>query len=241
MKIKRIISFLVPPGKHDEEKTTSTGTEIRLKGRLYDMLRDIFVRSDTECKIPICFCPSDDGKQSNECRNEIIALATRSSLKNAEKLAIRLMKCTTNKSGLGLLFFILGKEDEKHKLVISRFPAEQGIMAEEDKNTLSVTFIERVFMKNAHSYKASAYSGSSFDAHFWEGAAVDRQIANSIRELSNYWIKDFLLSDFKTTPAEGTSLSGRLHNRRLELQKQIKQLGELLNILNGKMAQGNSK
>lgn len=55
-------------------------------------------------------------------------------------------------------------------------------------------------MKNAMSYKAALYSGESFSSDFWDGYVVDRQLNTN----ANYWIKEFLLSDFKTTPAAGT-------------------------------------
>jgi hypothetical protein len=53
------------------------------------------------------------------------------------------------RSGLGLLFLIRGKERNKSKLVISGFPADNGILAEEQSNSLTVQFVERIFMKNA--------------------------------------------------------------------------------------------
>lgn len=215
-------------GKNIDIPNAPCGTNIPLKGKLYDMLNAIFIRSESECKIPIYFRPTESGVQSNDCRNEIVALLKRSNTGNACKLAVRLMKCTTNKSGLGLLFFIVGIEKQKHKIMISRFPAEEGIMANENSKTLSVEFIERVFMKNAYSYKSAIFSGTSFDAHFWEGAAIDRQIASSMKELSNYWIRDFLLSDFKTTPKEGTKRLALALKAALKQVEDIRDKEELI-------------
>ena len=58
--------------------------------------------------------------------------------------------------------------------------------------------------QSANAYKAVFYKGSSFDNDFWSGWAIDKQVNNSSVRISNYWIKDFLLSDFKTTSASGT-------------------------------------
>jgi hypothetical protein len=91
---------------------------------------------------------------------------------------------------------------QRHKLVVSRFPAEPGILAEARNQTLELEFIERVFLKRTTTYKAALYAGTSFDDHFWDGSAVDKQIGEE--QLANYWIHGFLASDFRTTPAQGS-------------------------------------
>ena len=58
-------------------------------------------------------------------------------------------------------------------------------------------------MKNAHAYKSVVYAGPLNQSAFWNGKAVDKQI-NSSKELSNYWISDFLDSELSTTGAAGT-------------------------------------
>ena len=205
MEIYKIFSFLVPPGKHKDIDISIPGADLPLNGRLFKMLADVYLRSDKECNIPILCSPAIDGEQQNDFRDELIMLLKQKSITTATRLAYRLYSVTTNKSGLGLLFIIMGQDDLKQKIVISRFPAEQGVTAEESSDKLTVTYIERVFMKNSHFYKSVLYTGSSFDADFWDGSAVDKQIApGGIKELSNYWIEGFLLSEFKTTPKEGT-------------------------------------
>jgi hypothetical protein len=115
-----------------------------------------------------------------------------------------LQKVTTNKSGLGLLFLIVGHDKAQRKIVISRFPAEQGILAEEDERSLTVRFLEKVFMKSATSYKAATFSGSAPATDYWKGRAVDKQINNVESAISNYWIRDFLRADFLTPGELGT-------------------------------------
>jgi hypothetical protein len=180
------------------------GASIHLTGKLFGMLSEVFDRSDTECDIPICFVPDATEGQINVVRDQIVSLIDGPSLATARTLAFRLRDYTTHKSGLGLLFFILGSENGTHKVVISRFPADQGILAEARGRSLEVEFLERIFMKRATSYKAVVYSGSSFDDHFWDGAAIDKQIGEHAHELANYWIHGFLGSQFKTTPQAGT-------------------------------------
>lgn len=203
MGITHIFSFLVHPAKGVEEQPDIRGTTVPLRGNLYRMLSALFDKSGSDCNIEISFSPAPDGRQQNDCRDEIIRMLNSPTTAHARGLAARLQLVTTNRSGLGLLFLILGRNSRDHKVCISRFPADFGILAEENKKTLRVEFLEKVFMRNALAYKAVVYEGSSFDSHFWTGRAVDKQI-NGDTAISNYWIRDFLMSDFKTTSAAGT-------------------------------------
>lgn len=201
--ISTIYSYLVSPGKGNPKVPPVLGTEIPLSGSLYEMLNGVFKGSEKECKIPISFNASK-GKQKNQVRDELVSLLKNPSKKIGEILAKRLQETTTARSGLGLLFFSIGLNDEgEKKIMVSRFPADQGILAERSSTGLTVSFVEKIFMKNAHAYKSVIYSGTSYDGHFWDGAAIDRQI-NSAGGLADYWIRDFLQSDFKITSKEGT-------------------------------------
>lgn len=204
MKIFKIYSYLSYPAKHADEQPEIGGANISPKGKLYEMLKGIFEKSDQECDISICFLPMDDGSQENECRNEIVRFIESPGLVTGRKIAKRLQQVTTGKSGMGLLFVILAKKDNEKKLMLSRFPADQGIMAEQDSKSLKIEFIEQVFLKNAKSYKSAIYVGDSVENDFWIGNAVDKQTNHGLKDIANYWIKEFLLSDFKTTSKTGT-------------------------------------
>ena len=52
--------------------------------------------------------------------------------------------------------------------------------------------------------KAALYQGDAPDADFWSGFVVDKQLNQSSDQIANYWITDFLASDFKTTSKAGT-------------------------------------
>lgn len=172
-------------------------------GQLYEMLTHIFDRAPSECDIEIVFRPTADGKQQNDCRDAMLSYARKPGVVSGRGVARRLQEVTTHRSGLGLLFLMVGKDAGRTRLVVSRFPADQGIIAEEDRDRLSVEFIERVFMKNAKSYKSAFYEDTSLARGFWDGRAVDRQISGP-KELADYWIRDFLVSELRTTAAAGT-------------------------------------
>ena len=202
MKPNKILSYLVPVGKGQEQPEEVTGTAVPLSGSMFPMLSVVFERSDDECKVPIRFVTT--GSQQNDVRDLVRDLLNHPTLLRGKKLAERLRAVSTGKSGLGLLFLLLGQESGTHKIVLSRFPADQGVLAERKKGTLQVEFVERIFMKNAKTYKAAAYKGKAIDSGFWNGHVVDRQIAASQDQVAHYWIRDFLMSDFMTTSKAGS-------------------------------------
>lgn len=206
MNISAIHSFLVQAAKHLDPQPTASGTMVPMRGQLFGMLQDLCDRASIECNVEIMFRPNEEGAANNDCRRCLEAYMRNPSLERGRVIAERLQRVTTNRSGLGLLFLAKGETADSHVLVVSRFPAEQGVVAQEDADRLDVEFMERVFMKNAKSYKNVIFSTSSLTAGFNEGRAVDRQLSGP-RELSMYWISDFLASDLRTT--------GRLGSKRL--------------------------
>lgn len=171
---------------------------------MFDLLDGIYGKSDRECDVDITFSPAADGTQQNDCRDLVTSYLGKPDLSKGKKIAERLASHTDGRSGLGLLFLIAGKVGREHKIVLSRFPTDSAIYVDENPNTLSVQFLERVFMKNKTSYKAVVYQHASLSGGFWSGRAIDKQLNPLSGEPSNYWISDFLLSDFTTTPAAGT-------------------------------------
>jgi len=204
MTVTSIHSFLVQPGKHLDPQPTVSGTAVAARGGLHSMLSELFTRTPSECDIEIVFRPNDAGQQQNECRECLEAFVRAPSVPNGRAVAERLQRVTTHRSGLGLLFLLAGSDSEgRHTLVISRFPADQGVVAQEDASRLTVEFIERVFMKNTKAYKSAIYSTDSLQAGFLDGRAIDRQLSGP-RDLSEYWIGEFLESELRTTGPAGT-------------------------------------
>jgi hypothetical protein len=226
MKLSKILSYLVPVGKGQEKPEEVSGTEIPPTGSLSSMLAAAFEKSEAECKVPIRFLT--DGSQQNEVRDEIRELLKHPTLSNGQRLAERLRRVSTGKSGLGLLFLMMGHEGEQRKVVLSRFPADQGVLAERKKGSLQVDFVERIFMKNAKAYKAAIYKGRAIDTGFWKGHVVDRQISAAQDQVAHYWIQEFLGSDFMTTSKAG---SKRLAVAFKDASKTVESIQEKQEIL----------
>jgi hypothetical protein len=204
MNLKVCHSFLVQPGKSLEEQPVISGTAVPNSGSLYRMLSELFARAPNECDIEVVFRPDENGQQQNACRDLLEKYARSPSVTAGRAIAERLQGVTTHRSGLGLLFLMAGSDARKRDtLVISRFPTEQGVVAQEQADHLDIEFIERVFMKNAKAYKSAIYATDSLEAGFIEGRATDRQLSRR-NDLSEYWIGEFLTSELRTTGPAGT-------------------------------------
>lgn len=203
MPILQIHTYLVYPNKNIAEPRAIGGTEVALEGKVFDLLKDIYDHTERDCKIDVMFNSHADGAD-NQCRTLILNHLGAPSIARGQLIAERLGMASNKRSALGLLFIVVGNEDQRHKVVLARFPANSGILAGHDQARLNVEFIERVFMRSATSYKAAAYEDISTDTGFWIGKIVDRQINSRDLEVSDYWLSDFLDSSFRTTSAAGT-------------------------------------
>jgi len=203
MALEVINSYLTQPAKNTKPQPKVFGATIGDDASLRSMLNEVYEKSQTECDTAVIFQHNADGSMQNDFRDDLISYLNDTSLINGKKIAERLQSVTTNRSGRGLLFLMSGSENRRKQIVIARFPADHGIVAKESDRGLNVEFIERVFMKKATTYKSALYVGTSLKADFWDGHAVDRQL-NGDRELSAYWIGEFLMSDLKTTGPAGT-------------------------------------
>ena len=203
--IQVVQSFLISPGKNRPKKPPVRGTDIPMEGKLFGLLSQTFDKAEQECVISIRFPPDSDGSQSNPFRSLLVSFLGDPTIKNGRAIAGRLRDVTTETPGLGLLFLIAGKNGEgKTKVLVSRFPAEQGILAETSGRTLSVKLLEKVFMKSHYKYKAAVFIDSSLTKGFWTGAVVDKQRLDSHDAAAEYWVESFLAAEQRTTSAGGT-------------------------------------
>jgi hypothetical protein len=205
MTIETIYSFLTYPKRSRPEDPLAPGTEIPVDGenKLVEMLGSLFQRASDDCVDPIRF-RVDHGNQVNPVRDELLALLATPSVESAAPLALRLQRSTSGTSGMGLMFICIGADTGGTRLLVSRFPADEGVVAERSPTQLTVQFVEQVFLKSAHSYKAATFVATGRADQLWQGHIVDRQLNHGSKAVADYWIVDFLIADFSTTRAAGT-------------------------------------
>lgn len=203
MNIVSVHSYLVPPRvKEGETPRRILGTTVKPEEELFGMVQGLFDDAPSDCPYRISFV-SRGGEQSNACLTLVFDYVQDPAPEKGREIAEALREATTRRSGLGLLFLILGRdESDNSRLVVSRFPADEGVLAQEGHDGLSVAYVKQVFMKSEKAYKCAMYEGAVVE-DFWRGRAVDKQI-NSSQGLSDYWIRTFLQSDFAVTGERGT-------------------------------------
>lgn len=240
MAITHMHSYLVHPGKGVDESARQEirGAKLKLEGKLFAMIERIYKKTRDDCKTSVSFT-SDS--QQNEARDLIVNYAEAPSANSGQKLAKRLQLSTDGTSGMGLLFLVRGEEGTKVKTLISRFPADVGILAEETKGRLNVEYLEKVFMKNSNKYKAACYEDQSLKTGYWKGLIVDHQIQYGVvRTVSDYWVKDFLASDCLTTPQLGSTRLAKMFDKAIKeaptaiVKEQLASSAKLIPNLDGK-------
>jgi len=100
-------------------------------------------------------------------------------------------------------------------------------------------------MKNKTSYKAAVYQDTSLLGGFWTGHAIDKQLNGQGDHVSDYWISDFLLSEFATTPAAGSrrlgiALRDAVSKAPIEIKEELIAAARLASGLAGKPISINS-
>lgn len=205
MPLQAIYSFLTYPKRSAPDDPLAPGTQIPVTAdnKLLRMLEGLFQRAPQDCVVPIMFRASDSN-QMNPVRDELLALFASPSVESAAALALRLQRSTGGASGMGLMFVCLGEDAGGIRVLISRFPADEGVVAERTDAALTVQFVEQVFLKSAHSYKAATFVANGRADQLWSGYIVDRQINHGSKAVADYWIVDFLVAEFTTTAAAGT-------------------------------------
>ena len=173
MTIEKVFAHLVYPNFKDELDVSFTASEVPLSGKLFGMIKEVYDKTPSECDVEIKFRSEN---QSNEVRDSLIKFFKKRSAKSAGKLAKRLALHTTGRSKIGLFFVILGKDGGKDIVVLSRFPTDSAILADEKGGSLTVEFLEKVFVRKWSSYKGAYFTNKPGKSSFWSGWVVDRQI-----------------------------------------------------------------
>lgn len=234
--------FLVNPGKAAEEAQPVLGSNVQLSGNLFDMLQKLFIQQPAEKDFEIVFSHNEDEQQQNDCRDLLVAYQQKPIIENGIPIAERLQEVSDRRSGQGLLFMMVGQYGTSQRLVLSRFPADQAILAEIEQDELSVELLDRVFIRNMARYKALLLESPSPPDDFWIGTATDRQAGGEAENVSDYWIRDFLTAEFAETPKMGTrrlaeALKGAMNaHPNVELKSTIASAITLApNMFDGKM------
>ena len=88
--ITHIHTYLVHPGKGAAPSTQISGNTVPLAGKMFDILSDVYAKSEHECEIEIVFNKSSSGSQQNPCRDLILMYISGPTLIRGRRIAERL-------------------------------------------------------------------------------------------------------------------------------------------------------
>ncbi len=167
----------------------------------------IFDESLSNCKIEIIFKSNDS--QENEFRKLLLELLNKTTENEkkeiADKLSTRLAKITDNRNGTGLFVIIEGKKAESTRIILNRFREDEVVYSNVNGSELTVQLLKQAFSKKSRYYKLAVFEDNLTDRSFWKGFAIDKQkTTGSAKEISDYWIKDFLICEPSVNSIQGT-------------------------------------
>jgi hypothetical protein len=196
------LAYVPPSNGEDVELQTEI---IKKTSRTTDYLFKIFDSAINEARIEILF--NSDNKKNNGIRDHILSIGMKQDNKqknpHAKKLAEHLHRVTDERSGTGLLAIIQGEKAKTTRIVVSRFKGDEGLYSK--GSTLLIDYISEVFTKKSNHYKLAVYEDILSTASFWKGYAIDKQISsNTYKQISFFWVENFLHSKTALTPAQGT-------------------------------------
>ncbi len=206
--IKFAYASWVPPNKNEEDSNIFiTSKLLDSKNSALNYFIKIFDTAISSCKIEVIFKSNDS--QENEIRNLLLELLNKT-LKTekkivADKFSKKLSKLTDNRNGTGLFVIIEGKKADTTRIIFNRFREDEVVFSDVKNDELTVQLLSQAFSKKSRYYKLAVYEDQMSNRSFWKGFAIDKQkTTGSAKEISDYWIKDFLMCEPAVNSIQGT-------------------------------------
>lgn len=240
MQIKKIIGFVSPVGKKSQNIKLDDlyGQVIKSNTKIFNLIEEIILKSNDECDIKIKFTALGNN-QDNDVRDEIIKIVKDFKVDTCKPLVRNLSYITDNNIKEGLLFFVLAEHNNYNRFLIARFPGETGITKKVTNGKLEFDVTDDIFLKNSRRYKAVYYDSKD---QYWVGFAVDKQVndrSGKIKEISEYWIRDFLKSELSMSSKRGSKILATAIRRTItetnddEIKKELIGVSTTIKNLNG--------
>jgi hypothetical protein len=217
----------VPPFKNEEEsKIHITSKLLASSDDAMKYFTKIFDESISSCRIEIIFKSNDS--QENEFRTLILNLINKTTPAEkmiiANTLAKRLSKITDNRNGTGLFVIIEGKKAETTRIILNRFREDEVVFSNVNGEELTIQLLTQAFSKKSRYYKLAVFEDLLTERSFWKGFAIDKQkTSGSAKEISDYWIKEFLDCEPSVNSIQGTKSLSRIIKSILKTSNTIEE------------------
>jgi hypothetical protein len=187
-------------------RRTVRGSSVDVNTIPQEFFAPLFVAADTSCRVGIALAP-EGGQQRSRVRELLLAIARGAYGEKDEasrELACRLAGATTRRSPPGLLVILSGRQGQVCRLVLWKFPADEGLQAQILSGSITINLLRDAFSKSSSYFKAAVFEEGDAESVFWEGRVEDRQMKQRLREVADFWVEDFLAARLVFKPAHGT-------------------------------------
>ncbi len=202
--IKYVFLAYVPPFRDGDQPFKIQTEVLKKENGSTPYLFKIFDKAIDEAHVEIIF--TSDEKQNNDVRKDILSIAQKAVISekstHAKNIANHLYSVTDERNGNGLLAIIEGQKAGTTRIILIRFKGDEGLY--NHGNTLG-DYLPEIFTQKTKHYKLAVYEDIVSAKSFWKGYAIDKQIsANTYKQISFFWVEDFLHSKTALTPSQGT-------------------------------------
>ena len=227
MQIEKLFAALVPPLKGRDTGEVLC-TELPLAGDLFETVRRVFSKAPKECDVPVVFQTND---KQHAVRDLLLEFCRTADIETTRRLFSKLAAVTSRVPGVSLCFAVHAMSSDNDEAVfLSRFPAAEAIRTTIKSDDFEVQMVKDIFMRSSRAYKAAYFVDSSITAGFWEGAVVDKQINDTKREVSEYWIYDFLEAELHITSASGTAMFANALRSAIESTEDMHEKQQMFSV-----------
>lgn len=223
---------LVPPFIESDEKFEIQSKLLSAKTKATEYLHQVFDKSLSDAKVEIAF--KSDDKQRNEFREHLLNILNKPTNQqkkyHTDKLAYSLFEQTDDRNGTGLLVIMEGLKASTSRIVIARFKGEDGLY--NNSSTFDIDYVPEVFTKKSKHYKLAVFEDIISKTSFWKGFAVDKQTsASQYKQISEFWVSDFLQCRPAITAYQGTSQFSKVMKSILSKSSDIVEQEAIINAI----------
>ena len=177
------------------------------------MLDEFFSKSRLEHEPTVSFRVEHrtgaSGSQSHDVRTLIMDYEFGSAPRAksaAVRLATRLGESMDARSSFTLLMLAAYADGGTGRLVAWAFPKEKPFHFRVRGSKAKITVLQNAFSRTSSFRKAALYEGRNRQVDFWKGRVIDKQAMSGFGTAADYWISDFLDSEYSMTGQIGTRL-----------------------------------
>jgi len=229
--------YIIPPCKGLEQRVIQNiikGSSIGIETIPKDFFIPLFAKQPDKYPIDIVFKP-EGGVQQNSVRSLIRKIVFEDPDEKqsvTRELAILLAKASDKRSPTGLFIIMTGSIGDLSRILLWKFPADETLQAIVSSIGISIQLLQDAFSRKSTYFKAAMFEGSPAEDSFWKGKIEDKQAKHRIKEVSEFWILNFLNAAPALTDARGTKILSKGFRETIKKIDSVEKKSGLIDAVN---------